>query len=647
MDRIVSARRPARRRRAVAGLAGLALLTGYGGISHGSAYRPDIPAATVRALEAINRTDGVPDVVQNLVPGALAARDAAAAAYREAGAAAHPLSKPEYLVVWSGKMTAGDLSGGALAHHASGTVSPKALAELVRVGMNPGLDAMIVVDGRKHNVDGTLSPSYGQVVNFVQVPPPFGFEGEPHHMQYEWQDGQPVVAGGLLNDVTTVWDVSRIPQIHLANVIRPEETPLGTVPDAYDFLPDGRAIGTYMGGPDVNYAGSPGSVVVLKPDGDQGLVFESETPAGSPGAVNSSNAGGVPEPCSPVEAKPLGTCANPHGIQIRADLGRMVTADYAEPRELTTDPVKPYKPATFRPTVRVWDISAPAAPRLVSVAHMPEGPKASVQGHGNMAIMETAKTHAPAKGFFAGASCGGGIFFAPDVTALTGDSTAAWRQVFDDDMAVLHARGDDRAGIDRSREDGGCAGGSWHQVSRDNRFLFRTVMGRNPGSTDSFDTGTAKVIYSVDIAALIASAADGRIDCDIDTRAEIQRGQGDEADCPRLLSVLHVEDGTTGGPHWGAIDNHSLTPSGAPTRLVFSNSFVARTGVDGDHRMYRVDVDPATGALTYDQTFRDEKDGAFGVNFNRRHWPKNPDAGFYKPHAMVWVCPPGICNSGS
>ena len=72
-------------------------------------------------------------------------------------------------------------------------------------------------------------------------------------------------------------------------------------------------------------------------------------------------------------------------------------------------------------------------------------------------------------------------------------------------------------------EDGGCAGGSWHQVSRDNRFLFRTVMGRNPGSTDSFDTGTAKVIYSVDIAALIASAADGRIDCNIDTRAEIQQ----------------------------------------------------------------------------------------------------------------------------
>ena len=635
MRRVVRSRQRAGRRLAVVGLAGLALLTGYAGISQGSAHRGDIPKATVRALEAINRSNDVPDVVQNLVPGAIAARNAAAAAYRAGGAAADPLSKPEYIVVWAGKMTAGDLSGSNLAGAASGNVNPKVLAELAGIGMKPGLDAMIVVDARRHNADGTMSEFYGKVVNFVQVPPPFGFEGEPHHMQYEWQDGQPVVAGGLLNDITTVWDVSRIPEIHLINVVRPEETPLGTVPDAYDFLPDGRAIGTYMGGPNFNYAGSPGSVVVLKPDPDKGLVFESETPAGSPGAVDSSNAGGVPEPCSPVEAKPLGTCANPHGIQIRADLGRMVTADYAEPRELTTDPVKPYKSGTFRPTVRVWDITAPTAPRLVSVARMPKGPKAFVQGHGNIAIMEAAKTHTPAKGFFAGASCGGGIFFTPDITALAGDSTAAWKQVFDDDMAVLHAPGDDRVA--------GCAGGSWHQVSRDNRFLFRTVMGRNPGSTGSFDTGTAKVMYSLDIAGLVASAADGHVDCSIDTIAEIRRGQGDEADCPRLVSVLSVDDRSNGGPHWGAVDNHSLTPSGAPTRLVFSNSFVARTGVDGNHRMYMVDVDPATGALAYDQSFRDDNTGTPGLDFNRRNWPNHPDAGFYKPHAMVWVCPPGVC----
>ena len=148
---------------------------------------------------------------------------------------------------------------------------------------------------------------------------------------------------------------------------------------------------------------------------------------------------------------------------------------------------------------------------------------------------------------------------------------------------------------------------------------------------------------SLATAPLIASAADGHVDCSIDTIGEIQRGQGDEADCPRLVSVLPVGDRSNGGPHWGAIDNHSRTPTGAPTRLAFSNSFVARTGVDGDHRMYVVDVDPATGALSYDRSFRDETTGTPGVEFNRRNWPNNPDAGFYKPHAMVWVCPPGVC----
>jgi len=623
------------RRIPMVGLAGLSLLlTGYAGISQGSPPRA-IPEATARSLQAINSTSGVPDVVQNLVPGALAARDAATAAYRAAGPAADPLSKPEYIVVWAGKMTPGDVSGSNMARFSSGSVSPEDMAELAGVGMKPGLDAMIVVDGRRHNADGSMSESYGKIVNFVQVPPPFGIEGEPHHLQYDWEDGQPIVAGGLFNDVTTVWDVSRIPEIRLTNVIRPEETPLGTVPDAYDFLPDGRAVGTYMGGPDFNYAGSPGSVVVFKPDAQKGLVFESETPAGSPGAIDSANPGGVPEPCSPVEAKPVGTCANPHGIQIRGDLGRMVTADYAEPRELVTDPVKPYKPGTFRPTVRIWDVTAPAEPKLVSVAHMPRGPEAFSDGHGNIAIMETAKTHGPAKGFFAGASCGGGIFFTPDVTALRGDSSRDWTEVFDDDMAVAQTPGENH-GAD-------CVGGSWHQVSQDNHFLFRTVMGRNPGSTGSFDTGTTKLIYTLDISPLIASAADGHVDCSLDTPAEIRRGRGDEADCPRLVSVLPVDDRSNGGPHWGAIDNHSLTPTGGPTRLVFSNSFVARTGVDGNHRLYMVDVDPATGALSYDQSFADEKDGVLGVAFNRRNWPNHPDAGFYKPHAMVWVCPPGVC----
>jgi hypothetical protein len=80
MGRIVWSRRRAQRRRAVVGLAGLVLLMGGGGSSQGSPHRAGVPEATVRALEAINGTNGVPDVVQNLVPGEMADRDAAAAA---------------------------------------------------------------------------------------------------------------------------------------------------------------------------------------------------------------------------------------------------------------------------------------------------------------------------------------------------------------------------------------------------------------------------------------------------------------------------------------------------------------------------------------------------------------------------------------
>jgi hypothetical protein len=114
------------------------------------------------------------------------------------------------------------------------------------------------------------------------------------------------------------------------------------------------------------------------------------------------------------------------------------------------------------------------------------------------------------------------------------------------------------------------------------------------------------------------------------------------ADCPRLISTLIVNDPTTGGPHWAEIDNHSIDQNGVPWRLAFQDYFVSRTGVDGNHRLYMVNVAP-DGTLSYDQDWRDQYTGALGIDFNRRDWPGSPDAGFYKPHSALWVCPPGIC----
>jgi len=401
-----------------------------------------------------------------------------------------------------------------------------------------------------------------------------------------------------------------------------------------------------MGGPDVpNYGGSPGSVVAFKPDSARGLVQVSETPASAFGAVVTGNPGGIPEPCTVVEARPAGTCANPHGIQARPDLGVMVTNDYADARELATDPIKTAEQHALRPTSRIWDIKDPTQPKLISVAHMPKSVKNPPNpAHDNIGIMEGAKTYGASKGFFSGSMCGGGIFFLPDATNVKPDSSSQWKQVWDDGMAEIQVAGRDiqRSG-NQGTEPGACAGGAWHQVSKDNRFLFRAVGGRNPGSTNPYDNGTPKMIYVINIEKLIKSAIEtGSVKCSIDSGREIGQGRGDEDDCPTLADVITVDDNTTGGPHWGALDNFNLTESGAPTRMMFCDYFVARTGYDGNHRCYMLDIDPVTGDLDYDNAFRDEWNGALGIDFNRKDWPGHPDGGFYKPHSMVFVTPEAV-----
>jgi hypothetical protein len=621
----------------------------------------DLPINPEWLANTLERASTTTSVKNNTLPEAIDRRDQAIAAWKDAIAHGHPnpLAKPEYSVVWSSKQNAGDVNSDYVGKFLNNpAVNPQGLSDLLNPQFLPGLDGFQIIDERKLNVDGTDNPDYGKVVNFVQLPLPWGVEAEAHHMQYQWEDGQPIIAGGLFNDTTFVLGAKDIPNLNLENIIAPQDTLQGTIPDAYDAVGDGKFIGTYMGGPEANFGGSPGSVDVFKPDPQKGLVLDSETPAGNVGGVFTGNANGVPEPCTAREGRPLGTCANPHGIQIRQDLGRMVTADYAEPREIVLDPVKTVDKYAFRPTVRTWDTSDPSHPKLVSVAHMPDGPLQPAQrAHEQYGIMEDAKTWPtdprykgmlPSKGVFAGSMCGGGIFFAPDVTKLQGDSSDQFQQVWNDGLSEL-------AQDPTTQEPGGCAGGAWHQVSRNNRTLFRSVQGRNPGSDNYFDTGQGKMLYDINIAPLIQSAADGHVLCDLSrgihtdgydlTGMQLfqKLAAGDKvADCPTLISTLKVNDPTSGGPHWAALDNHTLRADGSPERLTFSDYFVARTGIDGDHRFYTVNIAP-DGKLSYDTSFRDENTGALGVDFNRRNWPGSPDAGFYKPHSMLWVCPPGIC----
>jgi hypothetical protein len=178
-----------------------------------------------------------------------------------------PYAKPEYTVVWSSKQNVADVNGSQLSQLIqNATVNPQGILDLLNPQFLPGLDGWQVIDMRRESVSGAENPDYGKVVNFVQLPLPWGLETEAHHMQYEWHDGDPIIAGALFNSTTFVLDVDDIPNVKLTNTIPVTEVAGGSIPDAYAGVGDGRFIGTYMGGPLPNFGGSPGEVAVFKPD---------------------------------------------------------------------------------------------------------------------------------------------------------------------------------------------------------------------------------------------------------------------------------------------------------------------------------------------------------------------------------------------
>src|SRR3989440_1224309 len=188
-------------RKGIVVLGALALLAVYPGVSTGNSGPNSVDSAlkiSRERVEAINNTSDVPKVTQNLIPGALEARNLAIAQFKAAEAPA-PMSKPEYAVVWSGKNNIGDMSGNDWMRFVNqGSISPTGLENVGTKQWVGGLDAMVVVDVRKVNVDGTANKDYGKVVNFVQVPPPFGGEGEQDHRQDRGQPVQPAWADPLV-----------------------------------------------------------------------------------------------------------------------------------------------------------------------------------------------------------------------------------------------------------------------------------------------------------------------------------------------------------------------------------------------------------------------------------------------------------------
>lgn len=530
----------------------------------------------------------------------------------------------EYLVVWAGDWNAADNHSGSLVK-TNPSVNPVTLPDTARDN-SVAPDFLAVIDATKG------SPTYGKVVNTATTGPIV--ENEPHHMQYLYHKGDSIFAGGLYSDITYVFDVKKLPQISLKGVNLPTDTPCGSIPDAFWTLKDGTAYGTYMGGADVagpcvysdgqvrisnGFGGSPGSIVHMDANGKT----LSEVPAALATAED-------PVRCVNYPALPLATCANPHGVQAREDLNRLIASDYAEPRNIVLDPVRPENEHVFRDTVRIFDISNRDKAKLVSVSAMPDGPrKERNPSHEEpRGIMETTVTNLPNhKGAFASSMCGGVIYYTPDLT----DPSPKWREVWDVTTST-------RSLQPQVGEGGGCMGSGWVQTSPDDKYLYQAVIGRGPGATGPTDNGGAKQVYMLDIRKLLAAGADTT--CSIDTIQEVTHG-GAEADCPTLSDAYKVEDNTSGGPHWGTPDNLQIGKDGYyhevyddVKRLAFANYFVARTNTDGNHRVCILDI--RRGKLQADPTFVDENEGTPCVSFNRTSWPHG-DFGDAKPHSMLFV----------
>jgi hypothetical protein len=88
-----------------------------------------------------------------------------------------------------------------------------------------------------------------------------------------------------------------------------------------------------------------------------------------------------------------------------------------------------------------------------------------------------------------------------------------------------------------------------------------------------------------------------------------------------------------GGPH-------SLAMSADGTRIAVSDYTIDGPGLtqDGDHRVYMLRLDPATGRLRIDGAFQDERTGEIGVSFDRAAWPHG-ETGFARPSGLLFVTP--------
>lgn len=489
----------------------------------------------------------------------------------------------------------------------------------------------------------------------VSVPTPPGVGNEAHHLPSFVPAGcSSLLANGLFTDSWFTFDLSDALEPKLAGLVMDAQT-VGTLPGFGAVLPNCEALGAETSGP---LMGPHGTIIRIDASGS--AVLEERAASRIPTDVACTTqwdtVAAPTKPGGPFTRKTRADdClpANPLGLSVRPDLETLLTSDYADPARLAlpTAPTSDVGKFTVRHHALDAACTGPTAPppatRCIGpprVVVLPGGPRQEVnEAHEeNVAVEGLATTHPggrlnptgttparylPSRGGFAATSCGGALYYAPDIAA----PHPRWQEVFDFSAANEAVR-------PGSRIAASCVGGGGLLLSPDNRYVIASIIGRQPGQrtapigTATDARGFPGMIVALDVQRLVRAGT--MVTCSIDHPDEVWTG-GAEADCPTIASIHVVEDPTSGGPHDLALDY----PNGG-LRLAYFNYFVSETGIGGDLRACVLRFHD--GRLLPDHRFPAEVDGqqpATGcISFDRADWPadRGPGAGPAKPHHGIF-----------
>jgi len=109
---------------------------------------------------------------------------------------------------------------------------------------------------------------------------------------------------------------------------------------------------------------------------------------------------------------------------------------------------------------------------------------------------------------------------------------------------------------------------------------------------------------------------------------------------PKFVSAVRLDRDPVDTGHARRGGPHGLAMSADGTRIAVSDYTIDVPGMtqDGDHRIYMLRLDPASGRLRIDPAFQDELTGEVGVSFDRTRWPHG-DTGPARPTGMLFVTP--------